>query len=51
MCRWFSSERGGRFDLSVEPVLGETDKPLSTFTIGFEGEKFADERPFARLAA
>jgi asparagine synthase (glutamine-hydrolysing) len=31
--------------------LGETDKPLSTFTIGFEGEKFADERPYARLAA
>lgn len=32
-------------------ALGETDKPLSSFTIGFEGEKFADERPFAKLAA
>jgi asparagine synthase (glutamine-hydrolysing) len=31
--------------------LSETDRQLSTFTIGFEGEKFADERPFARLAA
>jgi len=32
-------------------ALRETDKPLSSFTIGFEGEKFADERPFAKLAA
>jgi len=32
-------------------ALGETDKPLSSFTIGFEGENFADERPFAKLAA
>lgn len=31
--------------------LRETDKPLSTFTIGFEGQAFADERPYARLAA
>lgn len=31
--------------------LGGTDKPLSTFTIGFEGQAFADERPYARLAA
>lgn len=31
--------------------IGETDKPLGTFTIGFEGENFADERSFARLAA
>jgi len=29
----------------------ETDKELSTFTIGFEGHDFADERPYARLAA
>ena len=29
----------------------ETDKDISTFTIGFEGESFADERPYARLAA
>ncbi|MBV9998639.1 MAG: asparagine synthase (glutamine-hydrolyzing) [Verrucomicrobia bacterium] len=28
-----------------------TSKPVSTFTIGFEGEEFDDERPFARLAA
>jgi asparagine synthase (glutamine-hydrolysing) len=32
-------------------ALSQTDKAISTFTIGFEGEKFADERPFARLAA
>jgi len=31
--------------------LDQTDKDLSTFTIGFEGEAFADERPYARLAA
>jgi len=29
----------------------ETDHDISTFTIGFEGENFADERPYARLAA
>jgi asparagine synthase (glutamine-hydrolysing) len=29
----------------------QTDKDLSTFTIGFDGENFADERPYARLAA
>jgi len=29
----------------------ETSKRISTFTIGFEGEEFDDERPFARLAA
>jgi asparagine synthase (glutamine-hydrolysing) len=28
-----------------------TDKPLHTFTIGFAGAEFADERPYARLAA
>jgi len=33
--------------LSVE----EANKDLSTFTIGFEGENFADERVYARLAA
>ncbi|GAX61232.1 asparagine synthase [Candidatus Scalindua japonica] len=32
-------------------AIDETDKDISTFTIGFEGESFADERPFARLAA
>jgi len=31
--------------------LSETDKEISTFTIGFEGESFADERPYARMAA
>jgi asparagine synthase (glutamine-hydrolysing) len=35
--------------LSLSP--GETDKDISTFTIGFDGENFADERPYARLAA
>lgn len=29
----------------------ETSKRISTFTVGFDGEGFADERPFARLAA
>jgi asparagine synthase (glutamine-hydrolysing) len=29
----------------------QTDKELSTFTIGFDGENIADERPYARLAA
>ena len=28
-----------------------TDKEIQTFTVGFEGEQFADERPYARLAA
>jgi asparagine synthase (glutamine-hydrolysing) len=32
-------------------ALDQTSKDVSTFTIGFEGENFADERPFARLAA
>jgi len=31
--------------------IHETDKDLSTFTVGFEGQDFADERPYARLAA
>jgi asparagine synthase (glutamine-hydrolysing) len=26
-------------------------RPIHTFTVGFEGQDFADERPFARLAA
>lgn len=29
----------------------KTDKPISTFTIGFSSESVVDERPFARLAA
>ncbi|MGB6130417.1 MAG: asparagine synthase (glutamine-hydrolyzing) [Acidobacteriaceae bacterium] len=29
----------------------KTDKPISTFTIGFSGEGVVDERPYARLAA
>jgi asparagine synthase (glutamine-hydrolysing) len=29
----------------------QTDKPIHTFTVGFAGEQFADERPYARLAA
>ncbi|MCK5451212.1 MAG: asparagine synthase (glutamine-hydrolyzing), partial [Candidatus Omnitrophica bacterium] len=29
----------------------QTDKDISTFTIGFEGHDFADERPYAKLAA
>ena len=32
-------------------ALDQTDKVVSTFTIGFAGEYFADERPYARLAA
>lgn len=31
-------------------AVEQTDKEVKTFTIGFEGENFADERPFARLA-
>ncbi|HTW78145.1 MAG TPA: asparagine synthase (glutamine-hydrolyzing) [Terracidiphilus sp.] len=29
----------------------KTEKPISTFTIGFSGEGVVDERPYARLAA
>ena len=29
----------------------KTDKPISTFTVGFESKGIVDERPFARLAA
>jgi asparagine synthase (glutamine-hydrolysing) len=32
-------------------AVGETNKRISTFTIGFAGAGFADERPYARLAA
>jgi asparagine synthase (glutamine-hydrolysing) len=32
-------------------AVHETQKKISTFTIGFEGQQFADERPYARLAA
>jgi asparagine synthase (glutamine-hydrolysing) len=37
----------GLLSLAVE----ESNKDISTFTIGFDGEGFADERVFARLAA
>ena len=29
----------------------QSGRPLHSFTIGFEGQEFADERPYARLAA
>ncbi|MEO0248352.1 MAG: asparagine synthase (glutamine-hydrolyzing), partial [candidate division WOR-3 bacterium] len=32
-------------------AVEHTDRPIHTFTIGFEGESFADERPYARMAA
>lgn len=32
-------------------AVEETGKKISTFTIGFEGQNFADERYYARLAA
>lgn len=32
-------------------AVQETSKRINTFTIGFDGEEFDDERPFARLAA
>ena len=32
-------------------AMEETNKDVSTFTIGFEGQEFADERHYARLAA
>ena len=32
-------------------AVHETSKKIATFTIGFGGQEFADERPFARLAA
>jgi asparagine synthase (glutamine-hydrolysing) len=32
-------------------AVEQTDKKIHTFTIGFAGEGFADERPYARLAS
>ncbi len=32
-------------------AVDQTDKKISTFTIGFEGRDFADERYYARIAA
>jgi asparagine synthase (glutamine-hydrolysing) len=32
-------------------AIEQTGKPVRTFTIGFEGAGFVDERPYARLAA
>ena len=32
-------------------AVEQTDKRISTFTVGFAQEDFADERPYARLAA
>jgi asparagine synthase (glutamine-hydrolysing) len=32
-------------------ALEQTDNRMHTFTIGFEGQEFADERPYARIAA
>jgi asparagine synthase (glutamine-hydrolysing) len=32
-------------------AVEETDRRISTFTIGFEGASFADERAYARIAA
>ena len=37
----------GVLSLAVE----QTEKKISTFTVGFSGEQFADERPYAKLAA
>jgi asparagine synthase (glutamine-hydrolysing) len=32
-------------------AVAHSSKPINTFTVGFAGASFADERPFARLAA
>ncbi len=32
-------------------AVEQTEQKIRTFTLGFEGEEFSDERPFARLAA
>jgi asparagine synthase (glutamine-hydrolysing) len=32
-------------------AVEQTGKQVNTFTIGFEGQNFADERPYARMAA
>jgi asparagine synthase (glutamine-hydrolysing) len=35
----------------LSAAVEETNKRIKTFTVGFQGEGFDDERPFARLAA
>jgi asparagine synthase (glutamine-hydrolysing) len=35
----------------LDCAVQEASKPISTFTIGFGGEEFDDERPFGRLVA
>jgi asparagine synthase (glutamine-hydrolysing) len=32
-------------------AIEQTDKKISTFTVGFDSKEFADERPYARMAA
>ena len=32
-------------------AVSHSSKPINTFTVGFSGASFADERPFAKLAA
>jgi len=32
-------------------AVDQTDKPIQTFTVGFEGENLPDERPYAALVA
>jgi asparagine synthase (glutamine-hydrolysing) len=32
-------------------AVEQSDQPIHTFTVGFEGEAFPDERPYAQLAA
>jgi asparagine synthase (glutamine-hydrolysing) len=32
-------------------AVDHTDQQINTFTVGFSGERFADERPFAKMAA
>ncbi len=32
-------------------AVQQTDKPIHTFTIGFSGASFEDERPYARLVS
>jgi asparagine synthase (glutamine-hydrolysing) len=32
-------------------AVEETNNPIHTFTIGFDGAEFSDERPYARMAA
>jgi asparagine synthase (glutamine-hydrolysing) len=42
---------GGVDSTAVLALAAERGADLSTFTIGFSGENFADERPYARVAA